>query len=59
MMETTVIKELIPHIDATYRTLTTQDGRAIQGGSMGGMGSLKFAFKYPGLFSSAASASCR
>jgi endo-1,4-beta-xylanase len=53
MMETTVIKELIPHIDTTYRTVATRDGRAVQGGSMGGMGSLKFAFKYPELFSSA------
>jgi len=52
MMETTVIRELIPHIDATYRTVASRDGRAIQGGSMGGMGSLKFAFKYPELFSS-------
>ena len=53
MMETTVIKELIPHIDATYRTMASRDGRAVQGGSMGGMGCLKFAFKYPELFSSA------
>ena len=52
MMETTVIRELIPHIDATYRTVADRDGRAVQGGSMGGMGSLKFAFKYPELFSS-------
>ena len=44
MMETTVIQELIPHTDATYRTVATRDGRAVQGGSMGGMGSLKFAF---------------
>lgn len=53
MMETTVIRELIPHIDTTYRTVAARDGRAIQGESMGGMGSLKFAFKYPELFSSA------
>jgi enterochelin esterase-like enzyme len=53
MMETTVIRELIPHIDATYRTVATRDGRAVQGGSMGGMGTLKFSFKYPELFSSA------
>jgi enterochelin esterase-like enzyme len=53
MMETTVIRELIPHIDVTYRTVANRDGRAVQGGSMGGMGSLKFAFKYPELFSSA------
>src|SRR5205814_3720203 len=36
-----------------YRTVATRGGRAIQGESMGGMGSLKFAFKYPELFSSA------
>jgi endo-1,4-beta-xylanase len=53
MMETTVIKELIPHIDATYQTVASRAGRAVQGGSMGGMGCLKFAFKYPELFSSA------
>jgi endo-1,4-beta-xylanase len=53
MMETTVIKELIPHVDATYRTVAAREGRAVQGGSMGGMGALKFAFKYPELFSSA------
>ena len=46
MMETTLIRELIPHIDATYRTVATRGGRAVQGGSMGGMGTLKFAFKY-------------
>lgn len=53
MMETTVIRELMPHIDATYRTVASREGRALQGESMGGMGSLKFAFKYPELFSSA------
>ena len=52
MAETTIIHELIPHIDATYRTIASKEGRAIQGGSMGGMGSLRLAFKYPQLFSS-------
>jgi endo-1,4-beta-xylanase len=52
MAETTIISELIPHIDATYRTLASRAGRAIQGCSMGGMGAFKFAFKYPELFSS-------
>jgi len=50
--ETTLIKELIPHIDATQRTIAARDGRAIQGMSMGGFGALKLGFKYPGLFSS-------
>jgi endo-1,4-beta-xylanase len=50
--ETSIIKELIPHVEATYRTYTTRDQRAIAGMSMGGFGALKFAFKYPELFSS-------
>jgi endo-1,4-beta-xylanase len=53
--ETTIIKELIPHIDATWRTIPGRDGRAIQGMSMGGGGALKYAFRYPELFSSVVS----
>jgi len=52
MGETVVIKELIPHIDKTYRTIASRDGRALMGFSVGGFGALKFAFKYPGMFSS-------
>lgn len=39
-----------PHIDATQRTIASREGRAIQGMSMGGFGSLKLALKYPDLF---------
>jgi S-formylglutathione hydrolase FrmB len=52
LAETTLIKELIPHIDTTYRTIANGTGRAIQGMSMGGFGALKLALKYPELFSS-------
>jgi enterochelin esterase-like enzyme len=52
MAETTVIKELIPHIDATYRTIAARHGRCIEGFSMGGRGSTKLAFKYPDMFCS-------
>ncbi len=52
MGETAIIKELIPHIDATYRTVAARGGRAIQGFSKGGQGALLFAFKYPEMFSS-------
>ena len=52
MPETMIIKELIPHIDANYRTIGERSGRAIQGFSMGGVGSLRFAAKFPDLFSS-------
>ena len=52
LAETTVIKELIPHIDSIYRTIATRDGRAIQGMSMGGFGCMRLALKYPDLFTS-------
>lgn len=35
--ETVLVKELIPHIDATFRTLADQPHRAMAGLSMGGM----------------------
>jgi enterochelin esterase-like enzyme len=50
--EDAIIKDLIPHIDKTYRTLPVREGRAIQGISMGGFGSLLIAFKHPQIFSS-------
>lgn len=48
------IKELISHIDATYRTRATKQYRAISGLSMGGYGTLIMATKHSGLFSAAA-----
>jgi endo-1,4-beta-xylanase len=50
--ETSIIKELIPHIDATYRTIAARHGRCIEGFSMGGRGSTRLALKYPELFCS-------
>lgn len=52
MGETAVIKELIPHIDQTCRTIAKKEGRAVEGFSKGGQGALLFAFKYPELFAS-------
>ena len=46
------IDELIPHIDSTYRTIATREGRAITGFSMGGGVAASMAFRYPDLFSS-------
>lgn len=48
------IKELIPFIDATYRTRTKKDYRAVAGLSMGGYGTLIMATKHPELFAAAA-----
>lgn len=48
--ESYIVKELIPEIDKTYRTIASRDGRVIAGLSMGGYGSLKFGMKYPEMF---------
>ncbi len=52
MGETTIIRELIPHIDSTYRTTASRAGRAIEGFSMGGRGATRLALKYPEMFCS-------
>ncbi len=52
MSETMIVRELIPLVDARYRTQAGPMGRAIEGMSMGGNGSLKLALKYPELFGS-------
>ena len=52
MGETTIIRELIPHIDQTYRTIADRKGRAIEGFSMGGRGATRLALKYPEMFCS-------
>ena len=48
------IKELIPHVDATYRTIAGREGRGIEGFSQGGRGTTRLMFRYPELFCSAA-----
>ena len=54
MGEDLFVRELIPHIDSTYRSIATREGRAIQGFSQGGRGTTRIMFKHPELFSSAA-----
>lgn len=49
-VESVIIKDLIPHIDGTYRTVARREGRVIQGYSMGGYGAGHLGFKYPELF---------
>ena len=49
-METVVVKELVPHVDATCRTLTNRTSRLIAGFSMGGYGAARLGFKYLDLF---------
>jgi enterochelin esterase-like enzyme len=52
MGETVIVKELVPHVDKSYRTVPSREGRALQGWSMGGHGALKLGLKYPEMFSS-------
>lgn len=50
-IESVIIKDLIPYVDANYRTITRREGRALEGLSMGGYGAFHFGFKYPEMFS--------
>jgi enterochelin esterase-like enzyme len=49
-LETMIVRELVPHVDATYRTIATREGRLLDGFSMGGYGAARFGFKFPELF---------
>jgi enterochelin esterase-like enzyme len=51
-VESVTIKELIPHIDATYRTLADRESRLVEGFSMGGSGAAKWGLKFSELFGS-------
>ena len=48
------VQELIPHIDAVYRTRADREFRGIAGLSMGGWGTLVHAFRHPELFAACA-----
>lgn len=52
--ETAFVKELIPHVDARYRTIARREGRGIEGFSQGGRGTARIMFKHPELFLTAA-----
>jgi S-formylglutathione hydrolase FrmB len=47
-----IVKDLIGHVDTTYRTIARREGRAINGLSMGGFGGLTLGLKHPDLFCS-------
>ena len=50
--ESSILTELIPHIDETYRTKDDRTQRAVEGVSMGGFGALMLGFKHPDMFQS-------
>lgn len=49
-METVIMQELIPHVDATFRTIADRRGRIVEGFSMGGYGAGRLGFKYSDRF---------
>jgi S-formylglutathione hydrolase FrmB len=51
-IESIFLKEFIPFVDSTYRTIADRTGRCIEGFSMGGRGSTRLAMKYPEMFCS-------
>jgi putative tributyrin esterase len=53
--EDAIIKDLIGHVDATYRTIAKREGRALNGLSMGGYGGLLLGLKHPDMFCSVGS----
>jgi len=55
--ENFIIKDLIGHVDSTYRTIAKREGRAINGLSMGGYGGLVLGLRHPDLFCSIGSES--
>ncbi|ROO87074.1 S-formylglutathione hydrolase FrmB [Actinocorallia herbida] len=50
--ETFHMGQLLPWVEANFRTYAEYDGRAVSGFSMGGFGALKYAAKYYGHFAS-------
>ncbi len=52
---TYVIRDVIGHVDATYRTISREGGRAVFGKSSGGFGAMHLVMEYPGTFGAFAS----
>lgn len=53
--ETYHLAELLPWVDASFRTIGTRAGRAVAGLSMGGFGAMSYAARHPDLFAQAGS----
>lgn len=49
-LETVIVNDLLPHIDATYRTIASREARALDGFSMGGFGAAHLGLKFPDHF---------
>jgi hypothetical protein len=47
-----MVRELVPYVDANYRTLASRDSRGVVGDSVGGYGAVRFGMRYPQVFGS-------
>jgi hypothetical protein len=47
-----MVEELVPYIDANFKTLPTRDSRGIAGVLMGGHGAIRFGMRHPDVFGS-------
>jgi len=45
------LREVVPFIDAHYRTLATAESRGITGDQLGAYGAMRYAFRHPDVFS--------
>ncbi len=52
---TYVIRDVVGHVDGAYRTVASEQGRAVLGKSSGGFGALYLSMQYPGTFAAFAS----
>lgn len=52
-VETIVVKELVPYVDANFRTIASREGRLVEGFSMGGYGAARLGLKYSDIFGAA------
>jgi len=52
---TYVVRDILGHVDSSYRTIAHEGGRAVFGKSSGGFGSLHLVMHFPGVFSAFAS----
>ncbi|WP_422929293.1 alpha/beta hydrolase [Singulisphaera sp. PoT] len=50
--EDCMVDELVPDIDANFRTLAKSDSRGVAGVGMGGYGAIRFGMKHPDVFGS-------
>ncbi len=52
---TYTVREVVGHVDVSYRTLAREGGRAVVGKSSGGFGAMHLVMEHPGIFAAFAS----